>query len=308
MKTVIKIENLYKEYRLGSIGYATLREDLQRILAEVQGKPDPNSIIGKSDDYKNKDRLLALNNINLNINEGERLAIIGSNGAGKSTLLKLISRISAPTKGVIKIKGKISSLIAVGTGFHSELTGRENIYLNGSILGLRKYEIEERLSKIIDFSGVNKFLDTPVKRYSSGMIIRLGFSIAAHLEPDILITDEVLAVADLNFREKSINKLMQISDSGKTIIFVSHNLNSVRKLCKTAILLDKGRLLLKDNVDNVISEYISLNKKAVSFLDNSKKNISIEPIKVIDSKVIISDQSSKEFFSVTEKIGIKLYF
>tara|TARA_Y100000591_G_scaffold261818_1_gene234646 strand:+ start:2526 stop:3791 length:1266 start_codon:yes stop_codon:yes gene_type:complete len=308
MKTVIKIENLYKEYRLGSIGYATLREDLQRILAEVQGKPDPNSIIGKNNDYKNKDRLLALNNINLKINEGERLAIIGSNGAGKSTLLKLISRISAPTKGIIKVKGKISSLIAVGTGFHSELTGRENIYLNGSILGLRKYEIEERLSKIIDFSGVNKFLDTPVKRYSSGMIIRLGFSIAAHLEPDILITDEVLAVADLNFREKSINKLMQISDSGKTIIFVSHNLNSVRKLCKTAILLDKGRLLLKENVDNVISEYISLNKKAVSFSNKSKKNIRIEPIKVIDSKAIISDQSSKEFFSVTEKIGLNFTF
>ena len=174
MKTVIKIENLYKEYRLGTIGYATLREDLQRVLAEIQGKPDPNSIIGNSDAYKTKDRLLALNNINLDINEGERLAIIGSNGAGKSTLLRLISRISAPTSGVIKIKGKISSLIAVGTGFHSELTGRENIYLNGSILGLRKYEIEERLSKIIDFSGVDKFLDTPVKRYSSGMVIRLS--------------------------------------------------------------------------------------------------------------------------------------
>ena len=308
MKTVIKVENLYKEYRLGSIGYATLREDLQRVLAEIQGKPDPNSIIGNSNDYKTKDRLLALNNINLNINEGERLAIIGSNGAGKSTLLKLISRISAPTSGVIKIKGKISSLIAVGTGFHSELTGRENIYLNGSILGLRKYEIEERLSKIIDFSGVDKFLDTPVKRYSSGMVIRLGFSIAAHLEPDILITDEVLAVADLDFREKSINKLMQISESGKTIIFVSHNLNSVRRLCKTAILLEKGRMLLKDNVDNVISEYISLNKKSVSFLNNSKKNISNEPIKVIDSKIISSDKSFKDIFPVTEKIGISFTF
>ena len=257
---------------------------------------------------KIKDRLLALNNINLEIKEGERLAIIGSNGAGKSTLLKLISRISAPSKGLIKIKGKISSLIAVGTGFHSELTGRENIYLNGSILGLRKYEIEERLSKIIDFSGVSNFLDTPVKRYSSGMVIRLGFSVAAHLEPDILITDEVLAVADLNFREKSINKLMQISDSGKTIIFVSHNLNSVRSLCKTAILLHKGRLLLKDNVDNVISEYISLNKKTVSFFDKNKKNISKEPIKVIDSKIINSDQSSKDVFSVTEKIGISFTF
>ena len=308
MKTVIKIENLYKEYRLGSIGYATLREDLQRIIAEIQGKPDPNSIIG-SDDHKNiKDRILALNNINLKVKEGERLAIIGANGAGKSTLLKLISRISAPSKGFIKINGKIASLISVGTGFHSELSGRENIFLNGSILGLRKYEIQERLSQIIEFSGIGKFLDTPVKRYSSGMVIRLGFSVAAHLDPDILITDEVLAVADLDFREKSLDKLMKISDSGKTIIFVSHNLNSVRSLCKTAILLDKGRLLLKDNVDNVISEYLALNKNTVSFFDKSKNNISNEPIKVIDSKIICSDQSFKDIFPVTEKIGICFIF
>ena len=308
MKTVIKIENLYKEYRLGSIGYATLREDIQRILAEIQGKPDPNSIIGSNDQKNIKDRILALDNINLKIKEGERLAIIGANGAGKSTLLKLISRISAPSQGFIKINGKIASLISVGTGFHSELTGRENIFLNGSILGLRKYEIQERLSKIIEFSGIDNFLDTPVKRYSSGMVIRLGFSVAAHLDPDILITDEVLAVADLDFREKSINKLRQISDSGKTIIFVSHNLNSVRSLCKTAILLDKGRLLLKDNVDNVISEYMVLNKKTVSFLDKSKENISSEPIKVIDSKIICSDQSFKDVFPVTEKIGICFIF
>mgnify|MGYP001190976776 CR=1 FL=1 len=308
MNTVIKIENLYKEYRLGSIGYATLREDLQRVLAEIQGKPDPNSIIGIRGENKSKDRLLALNNINLEIKEGERLAIIGSNGAGKSTLLKLISRISAPTKGLIKIKGKISSLISVGTGFHSELTGRENIYLNGSILGLRKYEIEERLSKIIEFSGVDNFLDTPVKRYSSGMVIRLGFSVAAHLDPDILITDEVLAVADLDFREKSIKKLMQISDSGKTIIFVSHNLNSVRRLCKTAILLDKGRLLLKDNVDNVMSEYISLNKKRLPLLNNIKKDQDISPIEVIDSKIIGSKRSTKDVFPVNEKIGINFVF
>ena len=308
MKTVIKIENLYKEYRLGSIGYATLRDDIQRILAEIQGKPDPNSIIGSNDHKNIKDRILALNNINLEIKEGERLAVIGANGAGKSTLLKLISRISAPSQGLIKINGKIASLISVGTGFHSELTGRENIFLNGSILGLRKYEIQERLSKIIEFSGIDNFLDTPVKRYSSGMVIRLGFSVAAHLDPDILITDEVLAVADLDFREKSINKLMQISDSGKTIIFVSHNLNSVRSLCKTAILIDKGRLLLKDNVDNVISEYMALNKKTVSFFDKSKGNINSEPIKVIDSKIICSDQSFKDVFPVTEKIGICFTF
>ena len=272
-----------------------LREDFQRVIAEIQGKPDPNSIIGNNVDKNNKNRLLALNKINLEIKKGERLAIIGSNGAGKSTLLKLISRISAPTKGLIKIKGKIASLISVGTGFHSELTGRENIYLNGSILGLRKYEIEERLSQIIEFSGVDDFLDTPVKRYSSGMVIRLGFSVAAHLDPDILITDEVLAVADLEFREKSIKKLMSISDSGKTIIFVSHNLSSVRRLCKTAILLDKGRLLLKDNVDNVISEYISINKKRSSSIYSLQKSKKLKPVEIIDSKIISFDKT-KEIF------------
>ncbi len=307
-RTVIKIENLYKEYRLGSIGYATLREDLQRMLAEVQGKPDPNSIIGITPNKNNKDRLLALNKINLEIEEGERLAIIGSNGAGKSTLLKLISRISAPTKGLIKIKGKIASLISVGTGFHSELTGRENIYLNGSILGLRKYEIEERLNQIIEFSGVGEFLDTPVKRYSSGMVIRLGFSVAVHLDPDILITDEVLAVADLEFREKSLKKLMSISDSGKTIIFVSHNLNSIRKLCKTAILLDKGRLLLKDNVENVISEYVSINKKKSSSIYTLENSKTLKPVEVIDSKIISFDNKMKEIFPVAEKIGINFSF
>ena len=207
MRTIIKIENLYKEYRLGSISYSTLREDLQRFFAEIQGKPDPNSIIGSTDNKKTKNRLLALNDINLEIKDGERLAIIGSNGAGKSTLLRLISRISAPTRGVIKIKGRVSSLIGVGTGFHGELTGKENIYLNGSILGLRKYEIDNRLNRIINFSGIGDFLDTPVKRYSSGMVVRLGFSIAANLDPDILITDEVLAVADLDFREKVLRNL-----------------------------------------------------------------------------------------------------
>ena len=307
-QTVIKIENLYKEYRLGTIGYATLREDFQRVVAQIQGKPDPNSVIGKTVNKKNKGRLLALDNINLEIKEGERLAIIGSNGAGKSTLLKLISRISAPTKGLIKIKGKIASLISVGTGFHSELTGRENIYLNGSILGLRKYEIDERLSRIIEFSGVDDFLDTPVKRYSSGMVIRLGFSVAAHLDPDILITDEVLAVADLEFREKSIKKLMKISDSGKTIIFVSHNLNSIRRLCKTAILLDRGRLILKDNVDDVISEYISFNKKRSSSIYSHGSIKTLKPVEVIDSKIISSDNSVKKLFSVTEKIGVTFFF
>ena len=306
MRTIIKIENLYKEYRLGSISYSTLREDLQRFFAEIQGKPDPNSIIDSNTNKKTKNSLLALNDINLEIKDGERLAIIGSNGAGKSTLLRLISRISAPTRGVIKIKGRVSSLIGVGTGFHGELTGKENIYLNGSILGLRKYEIDNRLNRIINFSGIGDFLDTPVKRYSSGMVVRLGFSIAANLDPDILITDEVLAVADLDFREKSIKKLMSISNSGKTIMFVSHNLNSVRKLCDTAILLDRGRLLLKDNIDNVISEYISLNKKIIPAMKTAMADSSIEPVKINSVKIVNNKKKTKDVFLVTEKIGIVL--
>ena len=309
MTDVIKIQNIYKEYRLGSIGYSTLREDLQRFYAEIRGKQDPNSIIGNDIEKNSKNRILALNNINLKIQESERLALIGSNGAGKSTLLKLISRISAPSKGKIKIKGKIASLISIGTGFHSELTGRENIYLNGSILGLRKYEIDERLSQIIDFSGVNDFLDTPVKRYSSGMVVRLGFSVAAHLDPDILITDEVLAVADLDFREKSLNKLKQISESGKTIIFVSHNLNSVKRLCETGILMDKGKVLLKDKVENVISEYMSLNKQKVLITNNSKNFEELkENVDLIKIKIICKDQLTKDIYPVTEKIGISFVF
>ena len=212
MTTVIKIENLYKEYRLGTIGYGTLREDLQSWWARINGKPDPNSIIGyKVGQNMKSDRILALNDINLEIKRGELLGIIGKNGAGKTTLLKILSRIASPTKGSIKIKGRIASLIAVGTGFHGELTGRENIYLNGSILGLRKFEIDQRFDEIVDFSGIEKFIDTPIKRYSSGMNVRLGFAEAAHLEPEILLIDEVLGVGDVEFQNKGLGKMKNIA-------------------------------------------------------------------------------------------------
>ncbi len=308
MRSVIKIENLYKEYRLGTIGYATLREDLQMLLASMQGKPDPNSIIGSKNIEKNTNRILALNNLNLNVEQGERLAIVGANGAGKSTLLKVISRISAPSKGVIKIKGRIASLIALGTGFHAELTGRDNIYLNGAILGLRKKEIDNKFQKIINFAGINKFLDTPVKRYSSGMYVRLGFSVAAHLDPDILITDEVLAVADLEFRKKSLERLNQISDEGKTIIFVSHNLNSVKKLCDKGILMDKGKILLKDKIENILSEYIALNKKSIIFSKNDPKEDKTDSIKVISVDIINQNKNLEDVFYVDKKIGINITF
>ena len=206
MSLAIKIENLYKEYRLGLVGSGTLYRDLQSLSAKLRGKEDPNSVIGKVEKNNSKGSILALNDINLEVEQGQVLGIIGMNGAGKSTLLKVLSRVTAPTKGSIKYRGRISSLLEVGTGFHPELTGRENIFLNGAINGMNKSEVSKRLDEIVDFAGVERFLDTPVKRYSSGMFVRLGFAVAAHLEPDILIVDEVLAVGDNAFKDKAAKK------------------------------------------------------------------------------------------------------
>ena len=238
MSTVIKIENLYKEYRLGVIGHGTLYRDLQSWWAKARGKPDPNSLLGVADPHEGKDRILALNDINLEVKDGEVLGIIGANGAGKSTLLKILSQVTAPTSGTIKYKGRVSSLLEVGTGFHTELTGRENIYLNGAINGMNKKEVSRKLDEIVHFAGVEQFLDTPVKRYSSGMFVRLGFAVAAHLDPDILVVDEVLAVGDASFRKKAIGKMQDVSkEEGRTVLFVSHNMESIKKLCARSILL-----------------------------------------------------------------------
>ena len=260
MNNVIEIENLYKEYRLGTFGYGTLREDMQSWWAKFRGRPDPNSIIDSNKTTENhsyhNNHILALDNINIQVKRGERLGIIGKNGAGKTTLLKILSRISSPSSGEVKIKGKVASLLAVGAGFHQELSGRENIYLNGAILGLSKRQIAKRLDAIVEFSGVEKFIDTPVKRYSSGMYVRLGFAVAAYLEPDILIVDEVLAVGDHDFQRKCIEKMEDSSKQGRTIIFVSHNMHSVRKLCHNAILLDNGKNIANGPVNDVISKYL----------------------------------------------------
>ena len=257
---VIEIEHLYKEYRLGVIGYGTLREDLQSWWARARGKEDPNSILSSGDqsrDGRTSDHILALNDINLTVRRGERLGIIGKNGAGKTTLLKILARIASPTKGTAKIKGRAACLIAVGTGFHSELTGRENIYLNGSILGLRKFEIDKRFDEIVDFSGVEQFIDTPVKRYSSGMYVRLGFAVAAHLDPDVLIVDEVLAVGDVEFQNKAINKMKDVSkDEGRTVLFVSHQMANIGKLCQTTLILDGGQIAFLGDTHEAISKYL----------------------------------------------------
>jgi len=294
MSPVIKIENLYKEYRLGTIGYGMLREDLVSWWAKIKGRPDPNSIIGQSNGkiISSTDHILALNNINLEVKQGERLGIIGKNGAGKTTLLKILAQIASPTHGRVMAKGRIASLIAVGTGFHGELTGRENVYLNGSILGLTKKEIDNRYNKIVEFSGVEKFIDTPVKRYSSGMNVRLGFAVAAHLDPDILVVDEVLAVGDAEFRKKALETMKPdgISES-KTILFVSHNMEAIKQLCDRCILLENGNLIIDGSPDEVVSYYLKgdSNNELISYNDNfthfkNNNYVSINLARLIDKK------------------------
>ncbi len=265
-KTVIKIENLSKIYRLGEVGTGTLSHDLNRFVRmNILGQPDPYAKIGHVNDRTQKaekgELVAALRDINLDVKQGEVLGIIGKNGAGKSTLLKLLSRVTSPTTGTIKIKGRLASLLEVGTGFHPEMTGRENIYMNGTIMGMRKWEIDKQLDAIVDFSGVAKYLDTPTKRYSSGMTVRLGFAIAAHLEPEILIVDEVLAVGDAEFQKKAIGKMQDVSkNDGRTVLFVSHNMGSVQNLCNKGIILHNGQLFYSsDKIGDVISTYQSEN-------------------------------------------------
>ena len=263
MKPIIKIENLSKQYRLGNIGTGTLAHDLKRWwTTSVRGKEDPYLKIGDTNDRSRKgssEYVWALKDINLEVMPGEVLGIIGKNGAGKSTLLKILSKVTGPTTGKIHYNGRIGSLLEVGTGFHSEMTGRENIFLNGAILGMTKAEIRKKLDEIIDFSGCERYIDTPVKRYSSGMMVRLGFAVAAHLEPEILVVDEVLAVGDTEFQKKAIGKMQDISSNdGRTILFVSHNLTAICDLCTKGILLTNGSITLKDNIQNVVVKYLSI--------------------------------------------------
>lgn len=262
MKPIIKVENLSKQYRLGNIGTGTIRDDFQRWLHRLQGKEDPFLKIGETNDRSakgNSDYVWALKDINFEVMPGEVLGIIGKNGAGKSTLLKILSNVTGPTTGSISYNGRIGSLLEVGTGFHPELTGRENIFLNGAILGMKKYGIRSKLDEIIDFSGCERYIDTPVKRYSSGMTVRLGFAIAAYLDPEILIVDEVLAVGDAEFQDKAIGKMQNVSKAeGRTVLFVSHNMAAVTNLCKTCIILENGTVKAAGKVDSMINEYLSI--------------------------------------------------
>lgn len=260
MQPIIKIENLSKQYRLGNIGTGTLRNDIKRWWHLLKGNEDPFLKIGEVNDRSVKtkyDYVWALKDINLEVMPGEVLGIIGKNGAGKSTLLKILSKVTGPTNGKIHFNGRIGSLLEVGTGFHPELTGCENIFLNGAILGMTKQEIRRKLDEIIDFSGCERYIDTPVKRYSSGMKVRLGFAVAAHLEPEILVIDEVLAVGDAEFQKKAIGKMQHVSkNEGRTVLFVSHNMGAVGRLCKTGVLLENGTIKTKGLIKEVINAYL----------------------------------------------------
>lgn len=266
-KTVISVENLSKQYDLGVVGTGTIARDLERWWAKVRGKPDPYSRIGQKDAFELIGKsILALDDVSFAVNQGEALGIIGRNGAGKSTLLKILSRVTAPTSGLVKVKGRIGSLLEVGTGFHPELTGRENVYLNGAILGMKKTEVTRKFDEIVDFSGVEKFIDTPVKRYSSGMYVRLAFAVAAHLDPEILIVDEVLAVGDAEFQKKCLRKMGTVADEGNTVLFVSHNMGTIGELCNSAIYLNDGSIETQGKTMDVIDHYLQsdiVNKKKI---------------------------------------------
>ncbi|MDG5469920.1 polysaccharide ABC transporter ATP-binding protein [Deltaproteobacteria bacterium IMCC39524] len=282
---VIRIEDLWKEYRLGIINHGTLSKDLNSWWAKVRGKEDPNRKIDSTIQQINDstietlDRFWALKDISFDVKQGEVLGVIGKNGAGKSTLLKILSQVTTPTKGLINIKGRVASLLEVGTGFHPELTGRENVFLNGAILGMSKQEIRRKFHAIVDFAEIEKFIDTPVKRYSSGMYVRLAFAVAAYLEPEILIVDEVLAVGDTVFQKKCIDKMLEVSAQGRTILFVSHNFSAIKSLCSRAVLLNKGQCVFSGKVEETIDVYAGekrLSGREIDLSNVERKNTAQE--------------------------------
>ena len=263
MEVVIKAENISKQYKLGAVGVSTIVDDFSRLIAKIKGKEDPFLKLGEVNDRTQKGNsgyVWALKDINFEINKGDVVGIVGKNGAGKSTLLKILSRVTEPSSGSLAFKGRMASLLEVGTGFHPDLSGRDNVFLNGAILGMKKNEIAKKFDEIVDFSGVAKYIDTPVKRYSSGMYVRLAFAVAAHLDPDILIIDEVLAVGDQEFQNKCIDKMKSVAKQGNTVIFVSHNLPTVKSFCTTGIFMKNGSIMMQGKINDVINEYLTENK------------------------------------------------
>lgn len=310
----IEIENVSKQYRLGLVSTGTISHDLNRWWAiNVMHKEDPYLKIGETNDRSkkgNSEYVWALKDINFNVEQGDVVGIIGKNGAGKSTLLKLLSRVTTPTTGEIRVRGRIASLLEVGTGFHQEMTGRENIYLNGAIMGMTKHEINKKLDEIVDFSGCERYIDTPVKRYSSGMTVRLGFAVAAFLEPEILVVDEVLAVGDAEFQKKAIGKMQDVAQGGgRTVLFVSHNMAAVKRLCKSGILLENGQVSFSGTAEETISRYLTVNTEEVGKMLIDRKD-RIGNGKVLFSSVVfknIKGDVVEEAFS-GQYIKIEVHF
>ena len=306
-ETILKISQISKQYKLGQIGGTTLREEIQRWNAKWKHQEDPTRKIGVRE-YEIGETFMALDNVTFNVRKGERVGIIGHNGAGKSTLLKLISRITAPTDGDIWMNGRVASMLEVGTGFHGELTGRENIYMNGAILGMKKKEIDEKIEDIIEFSECRQFIDTPVKRYSSGMYVKLAFSVAAHLDAEIMIMDEVLAVGDMAFQKKCLEKMSNVSKTeGRTILYVSHNMNTIRQLCDRCIVLKEGKVVFDGEVEKAIEYYTEsrLSDSTHIDYDNSSAPMWIKRpgIRLLSASYI--DRSDYQF-QFGEKIKIRL--
>lgn len=309
MSNAIEVENLSKRYRLGNIGYASLRDDLASWYNHLRGKDaflQKKIATNDRTEFADSNFVWSLQDINFTVERGEVLGIIGKNGAGKSTLLKILSRVTSPTKGEVRINGRIASLLEVGTGFHPELTGRENIFLNGAILGMRKQEIKAKFDEIVAFAGIEKYIDTPVKRYSSGMYVRLAFAVAAHLEPEILIVDEVLAVGDAEFQKKCLGKMKDVSSEGRTILFVSHNLAAVKTLCNKGLFLEHGSFKRYGNITDVITHYngnegtYKLSRK----WDSNEGNIA-QGISLIESKLVNSNHSDLIHLEMEDAIELE---
>jgi lipopolysaccharide transport system ATP-binding protein len=311
--TVIQVENISKQYRLGEVSTGTIMHDVNRWWYKVRGKENPYLKIGEANDRTQKgssDYVWALQDINFDVKRGEVLGIIGRNGAGKSTLLKILSKVTQPTTGQIKVNGRIASLLEVGTGFHPELSGRDNIFLNGAILGMTKKEIKSKFDEIVSFSGVERYIDTPVKRYSSGMYVRLAFAVAAHLEPDILIIDEVLAVGDAEFQKKCLGKMKDVSEKdGRTVLFVSHNLQAISNICHNGIIMHNGKMHSYEPIETCIQNYYGLLKEYSFNAETSKKDrLNRTSGKVSISKAVAVSSSGEENSLWTFKYNEKLSF
>lgn len=307
--TVISVEHLSKRYRLGVINTGTFKDDLKVWFAQTLGKPNPLSKVGEAEHGNREgDTIWALKDINFTVQRGEALGIIGRNGAGKSTLLKILSRVTTPTEGHVHVNGRIASLLEVGTGFHPELTGRENIYLNGAIMGMNRAEVNRKLDEIIDFSGVEKFIDTPVKRYSSGMYVRLAFAVAAHLEPEILVVDEVLAVGDAEFQKKCLGKMGSVASEGRTVLFVSHNMGAIQNLCKMGMVMQNGSIQMSGSGSEAISAYLSSFGGNQSSLESRKDRMGTGQVVVESISFVDQDGYPIDSAISGQAIGIRLYF